>query len=209
MDRLETRELAYFVAVAEACHFGQAARSLGIAQPPLSRAISRLERRLGVSLLQRTTRRVSLTRAGEELLHEARRALEVIDAAAARTRRAAAPRLALVLKPGTDAGLLPAILQAYRRQPDAVEVDVRTCGAGEQPELLRRGVADVAFVPALAELAGQPERMEGLAHEVLMDASGQPGPVRLLVAWAADRRSPALAAFVRTATAVATLLSTG
>src|SRR6266545_2350643 len=88
-DRIETRELAYFVAVAETCHFGRAAQRLGIAQPPLSRAIRRLERRLGVVLLERTSRRVALTMAGEVLLAEGRRALDTIDTAVARARAAA------------------------------------------------------------------------------------------------------------------------
>jgi DNA-binding transcriptional LysR family regulator len=148
MDRLETRELAYFVAVAEAGHFGRAAERLGIAQPPLSRAIGRLERRLGVVLLERTSRRVSLTPAGEALLLEGRAVLDAIDAAVARTQKAAMPepRLTLVMKPGSDGGLLPAVLDAYRDQPGAVKVDVHTCAAGEQPRLLRCGAADVAFL---------------------------------------------------------------
>src|SRR3954451_17045364 len=88
MDTLETRELRYFMAVAEELHFGRAAERLGMAQPPLSRAIQQLERRLGVSLLTRNRRGVSLTSAGEVLLHEGRAARDATTAAARRTRRA-------------------------------------------------------------------------------------------------------------------------
>ena len=86
---METRELRYFVAVAEELHFGRAAERLGIAQPPLSRAISQLERRLGVTLFERTSRQVTLTAAGEVLLGEGLAALDAVSAAERRTRRAA------------------------------------------------------------------------------------------------------------------------
>ena len=89
MGIVETRELRYFVTVAEELHFGRAAQRLGIAQPPLSRAISQLERRLGVVLLQRTSRAVTLTEPGLVLLQEAKAALDAVQAAELRTRRAA------------------------------------------------------------------------------------------------------------------------
>lgn len=148
MEHLETRELRYFVAVAEESHIGRAARHLGIAQPPLSRAIQRLERRLGVTLFERTSRGVTLTAAGEVLLREARAALDAVAGAARRTRRAGQdePRLVLVTKPGGDAGLLADILAAYRDEPDAVAVEPLICGIGEQEAILRDGRADAGFL---------------------------------------------------------------
>lgn len=71
----EVRQLRYFVAAAERLSFSQAALELHISQPALSEAIRRLEAELGVRLLERSTRRVSLTVAGEALLHEGRHAI--------------------------------------------------------------------------------------------------------------------------------------
>ena len=148
MDRLETRELAYFVAVADELSFSRAATRLGISQPPLSRAIQQLERRLGVSLLHRTSRRVALTPAGEVLLAEGHKILGALAAATRRTQRAGRPdpELVLVMKPGGDAGLLPAILAAYVAEPDAVPVRLAVCAVDHQERLLREGHADAALL---------------------------------------------------------------
>ncbi len=147
-DGVETRELRYFVAVAEELHFGRAAQRLGIAQPPLSRAIAQLERRLGTRLLERTTRAVTLTGAGSVLLAEGRAALDAVDAAERRTRRVASagPALVLVAKAAASEELLAKLLAAYAAEPDAVAVDVQLCGPGEQERLLRDGRADVALL---------------------------------------------------------------
>lgn len=143
---MDSRELSYFVAIAEELHFGRAASRLGIAQPPLSRTIQQLERRLGVTLLTRTSRSVALTPAGEVLLREGRRALTALRAAERRTQRAGDPRLVLAMKPNSDGDLLEKILVDYAADPASVEVEVRICGIGEQAVLLREGEADVALL---------------------------------------------------------------
>jgi len=145
---VETRELRYFVAVAEELHFGRAAQRLGIAQPPLSRAIQQLERRLGTALFVRTSREVRLTGAGSVLLEEGRAALDAVAAAERRTKRAVtgSPGLVLVTKAGASGELLAKLLGAYAAEPDAVAVNVLLCGPGEQERLLRDGRADVALL---------------------------------------------------------------
>lgn len=148
MDLLETRELRYFVTVAEELHFSRAAERLGIAQPPLSRAIQQLERRLGVTLLERNRRGVTLTGAGRVLLDEARTILDGAAAAARRTRRAASSttRLTLATKAGTNHELLRKLLDAHAAEPAAAEIEVLLCGLGDQARMLRDGRADVALM---------------------------------------------------------------
>ncbi|MGW5723681.1 LysR family transcriptional regulator [Amycolatopsis sp. NPDC003865] len=151
MDTVETRELRYFIAVADELHFGRAAERLGIAQPPLSRAIQQLERRLGVTLLERNRRGVSLTGAGEILLQEGRVALDATAAAVRRTRRAGGQdgsrdRLVLAVKAGAFHELLNKLLDAYAAEPGAAEIEVLPSGTCEQEEMLRDGRADVALM---------------------------------------------------------------
>jgi len=171
---VETRELRYFVAVAEELHFGRAAQRLGMAQPPLSRSIAQLERRLGTTLLERTSRGVTLTGPGAVLLEEARAALAAVAAAERRTRRAAEaaegkPAVALVAKAGASTELVAKLLDAYAGEPGAVGVDVILCGPGQQGRMLREGHA-VSEEELLAHVATRftkwwlPEAIEFVAQ---------------------------------------------
>jgi DNA-binding transcriptional LysR family regulator len=170
MDRLETAQLTYFVAVAEELHFGRAADKLGIAQPPLSRAISRLERRMGVRLLERTSRRVALTPAGKVFLAESRKALKAVDTAVWRAQQAARPhRLVVAVRSGTGSGLLPGVLAAYGSRKNAAAIEV--VFTKDQASALRDGTADVALVCGSDDLSGL-ETTELMAE----------GPVALLPA---------------------------
>ncbi|WP_067566233.1 LysR family transcriptional regulator [Nocardia acidivorans] len=163
MIELETRELEYFLAVADELHFGRAAVRLSIAQPALSKAIRRIETRLGTPLFVRSSRHVELTPAGMALREHGRHALNAVDVAVRNTRRAtdAQAHLRLVLKPGGDAGLLSPILAEYAHQPDARRVDILFSGPADRTDFLRDGRADVGLLYAPFD------DLDGLAHETL------------------------------------------
>jgi DNA-binding transcriptional LysR family regulator len=177
---VETRELRYFVAVAEELHFGRAAQRLGMAQPPLSRSIAQLERRLGTTLLERTRSGVTLTGPGAVLLEEARAALDAIAAAERRTRRAAhaaegKPAVVLVAKAGASTELVAKLLDTYAAEPDAVGVDVILCGPGQQGQMLREGQADVALLHApFDSLAGLDYEALSTEGQVVLLPAGHP-----------------------------------
>src|SRR6201995_604145 len=86
---VELRQLRYFVTLAEELHFGRAAEREHIVQSALSQQVQRLERELGVRLLERSTHHVALTTAGVVFLVEARQILAHVDRAAAAARNTA------------------------------------------------------------------------------------------------------------------------
>ncbi|MFI7640385.1 LysR family transcriptional regulator [Nonomuraea sp. NPDC049400] len=163
MVDLEIRELRYFRAVAEELSFSRAAQRLGMAQPPLSRAMQKLERRLGVQLFERSNRGVKLTVAGLTLWDEAGNALAAVAAAAHRTSRTAGetPVLTITAKPGVATDLLRHTVQVYRALPDAATVQVVVSGYGEQAGMLRDGRADIAIL-------GSPFDRQGVDIEPLI-----------------------------------------
>lgn len=164
MSELETRELEYFLAVADELHFGRAAARLSIAQPALSKAVRRIESRLGVALFVRSSRHVALTPAGAALQEHGRHALNAVGAAVRSAQRAGRPEdahLRLVLKPGGDGGLLSGILAAYAHRPDARHVDILFSGPADRADFLLDARADVGLLYAPFD------PLDGLAHETL------------------------------------------
>jgi DNA-binding transcriptional LysR family regulator len=160
-DDLDLRRLRYFVAVAEARHFGRAAATLHVAQPVLSRQIRVLETELGADLFVRDRRGTELTAAGEELLAEARPLLAAAAAARRRVARAAegAP-FTIGFMPGLV--LTTVVRELARRRPD-LTVDLRRTGWDDQVEVIRDGRVDVGLVRAPLDPRGLV--VEPLLHE--------------------------------------------
>ena len=152
MKRIEVRELEYFLAVADTLHFARAADNLGIASPPLSRAIAQLERRIGTPLFERTSRRVELTAAGRVFMLEARKTLRCLDRAVRRAQQFGDGVLRIATPPGTGAGLLREAVRGYldRFGRDSVELVFTR----DQICAVRDGRAEVALVCAAGDLTG-------------------------------------------------------
>lgn len=154
---MELRHLRYFTAVAESCHFGLAAKRLHLAQPALSQTIRQLEAELDVTLLNRTTRQVSLTPAGEFLFAEASRLLAAVDDTVRGVRRIAAGRSGLLRLglTGTAAfSHLPRIARALRRELPGVALETHAdLLTPAQCEGLRAGSLDLGLLrpPASGE----------------------------------------------------------
>jgi len=158
---MELRALRYFVTVAEELHFGRAAKRLSMTQPPLSQAISGLERELGVRLLERTRRKVALTHSGAAFLGEARatlaRAAQAVQAAQ-RAERGELGRLAVGYIAATAFTLLPLVLRDFSRSFPDVKLELREFTLPQQFEALRRSEIHVALLRppvADAELASE------------------------------------------------------
>ncbi|MFJ2791383.1 LysR family transcriptional regulator [Streptomyces sp. NPDC087290] len=143
---MELRTLRYFVAVAEELHFGRAAARLHMSQPPLSRAIKRLETEVGAVLFDRSSAGVALTPVGAVLLDEARALLDRADRVRVHVAAAVgATTLTVgVLGDSTDPGA-SRLAEAYHRLHPRVEVRVREADLTDPTCGLRAGLVDVAL----------------------------------------------------------------
>lgn len=146
---IELRHLRYFAVLAEELHFGRAAAKLGIAQPPLSQQIQRLEALLGTRLLDRTSRKVQLSDAGRAFLVETERVLAGMDLAVEAARRAGrgeSGELRVAFAATVMFLALPAIIRDFRLRFPRVHLDLREMPTGPQLTGLQTGEIDLGFV---------------------------------------------------------------
>jgi DNA-binding transcriptional LysR family regulator len=198
---LDLRKLRYFAAVAEHEHFGRAAEQLYIAQPVLSRQIRALERELGCVLLERTTRNVRLTAAGEQLRQEAAELL--VEAADATRRVHQAARGSARLMVGFAPGLSVAdAVRSFETEHLGVDVQLLRLNWYEQAESLRDGRADVGYLRRPFDAAGLAVKSVGSEASVACLPADHPlaSKPRLLQADLADQTT--LDAHVRLTTTV-------
>ena len=145
---MELRQLEAFVTLASELHFGRAAEKLYMGQPALSELIRRLERELGAPLFTRTTRRVTLTAAGEELLTRAKASLEEVVAAEAAVRRVAGGEAGTVrvgITPPAAPVLAPHLCSVFAAEAPQVTVSVEQMWLPAMTSALRAGTIDIAI----------------------------------------------------------------
>jgi DNA-binding transcriptional LysR family regulator len=145
LPNFELNDLLAFRAVAELSNFRRAAESVHISQPAFSRRIDKLELALGVRLLERTTRRVTLTAVGRDFERKVRQLLDELDAALLGIRGVAATRMgevAVACVPSTVYYYLSEVIRRYHERCPKVRVKVMDAAANEVLAMVARGEAD-------------------------------------------------------------------
>jgi DNA-binding transcriptional LysR family regulator len=168
---MELRQLRYLVALADERHFTRAAARLHIAQPALSQQVRRLEDEVGVALVDRTTRHVALTPAGELLVGRARRALAEVDAATAELSELAGVRTGRVVigaMRSTGRFDLSALFAAYYARHPGIELVVREEPSEVMLQRLHADALDVAFLSVNRLDAGPDIQLHPLLDEPLV-----------------------------------------
>jgi LysR family hydrogen peroxide-inducible transcriptional activator len=157
MADLKLKDLRYLVAVADTRHFGRAAERSFVSQPTLSAQLKKLEDYLGVQLIERAPKRVSLTAAGEEIVERARRILEASDEIvelAKGHRDPLAGRLKVALLPTIGPYLLPNVAARLRKQLPRLELMLYEYQTDPMLEKLHSGEIDVGILALPVPLDG-------------------------------------------------------
>jgi LysR family transcriptional regulator, transcription activator of glutamate synthase operon len=168
---MELRQLRYLLALAEERNFTRAAAREHIAQPALSQQIRRLEDEVGLPLVERTTRRVALTDAGELLVARARRILAEVDAADTElaalrgVQRGHVTVGAMHTMGPVDVSLVLALF--HERHP-GVELTVREQSSEELAEMLRVDELDLAFLSVTERIESHGLGLQQLVSEELV-----------------------------------------
>jgi DNA-binding transcriptional LysR family regulator len=168
---MELRQLRYLVALADERHFTRAAAREHVAQPALSQQIRRLEAELGLTLVERTTRRVAMTQAGELLVGRARRMLAELDAAQAELASLAGVQTgrlsvgALHTMGPVDLSLL---LASFHRTHPGIELTVREQSSEELAEMLRVDEIDLAFLSVTEHIQRRGLTLQHLVREEIV-----------------------------------------
>jgi LysR family transcriptional activator of glutamate synthase operon len=168
---MELRQLRYLVAVAEEQHFTRAAAREHVAQPALSQQIQRLEAELGLTLVQRTTRRVAMTEAGELLVARARRAIAELDAGHAELQSLAgvqAGRLSVGALHTMGPVDLSLLLATFHRSHPGVELTVREQSSEELAAMLRDDEVELAFLSVTERMESHGLALHRLVSEELV-----------------------------------------
>lgn len=165
---MELRQVRYFLAVAEHLHFGRAAQSLHVTQPPLSRQIAALEQELGVMLFERHSRAVRLTAAGQSFVDQARALVGGLDQAvrgAQASARGERGELRIGFTSMAAWALLPGLLKRYCDHYPQVQVNLNEVLPRDLDALVYAGEVDLALsIPTAepTELAYHPLAQEPL-----------------------------------------------
>ena len=149
---MELRQLEAFAAVASELHFGRAAETLHVGQSTVSELVRRLEREVGTPLLTRTSRKVALTAAGQELFGRAKVILDEVAAATAAVRRIAhgdGGTVRLAITPPVAPVLAPHLAGALHEQSPDVDLVVARMWLPDLTRAMTDGSTDVAITCAL------------------------------------------------------------
>jgi DNA-binding transcriptional LysR family regulator len=168
---MELRQLRYLVTLADETHFTRAAARLHIAQPALSQQIRRLEDELGIALVDRTTRHVALTPAGERLVARARRALAEVEAATEELSELAGIRSGRVVigaMRSTGPFDLSRLLAGFHARHSGIDLVVREDPSELMLQRLHADALDVAFLSVNRLDAGPDIRLQPLLSEPLV-----------------------------------------
>jgi LysR family transcriptional regulator, hydrogen peroxide-inducible genes activator len=154
---IKLKDLRYLVAVADTRHFGRAAEKCFVSQPTLSAQLKKLEDYLGVQLIERQPKNVTLTEAGEQIVARARRILEASEEVVTLARAHRDPlagRLRVAFLPTIGPYLLPRVSQPLRKTLPRLELRLYEYQTGPMLEKLETGEIDLGILALPVDTEG-------------------------------------------------------